>query len=208
MIPRSVPYIQTLTGAYWYPFSPRPEDVHFNDLRAISRISRFGGHTTVEFYSVAEHSVRVARELRRMGASPLVQLAGLYHDAHEAYPPGDQLGPFLRAMGDEKLCNGMGVSSYEFNGLLQVERRAKLAVRTALGVLDVFETDACKIVVKHVDMVLLATERRDLMAAGPVDWGRLPDPIPQEIRPWSSEIAWARFCEEICEIERLRRTGQ
>jgi hypothetical protein len=42
-------------------------------------------------------------------------------------------------------------------------------------------------------MELLATERRDLVARGPVDWGKLPDPLPGRIDPWTPRQAWAEF---------------
>jgi hypothetical protein len=51
--------------------------------KSLSNICRFGGH--VNFYSVAEHSVRVADWLRKEGASTRVVLMGLLHDATEAF---------------------------------------------------------------------------------------------------------------------------
>ncbi len=187
------PYVQTLTGGHWYPFAPQPEDVAFADLRALSRINRYGGHMLVDHYDVAEHSVRVARRLLDLGATPLVALAGLCHDCHEAYPPGDQLGPFLRAMKSAADCALLNVKPQAFDGLLAVEHEAKWAVRTALGVVDVFALPASGGLVKRVDMELLATERRDLMAASPVDWGALPDPLPERILPWGPRQSWAEF---------------
>lgn len=193
MSARTIPYMQTLTGRHWYPFDPRPEDVHFDDLRALSRISRYGGHTIVEHYSVAEHSVRVARYLCDNGATSRVCLAGLLHDAHEAYPPGDQLGPFLRAMRNGPLCNQAGISLGGFSGLLHVEARAKLAVRKALDVFDVFNDPVSAQLVKQADMTLLSTERRDLLAPSSVQWDPLPDPLHERIYPWSQVEAWDFF---------------
>ena len=187
------PYIQTLTGGHWYPFAPQPEDVRFADLRALSRVSRYGGHTLVDHYNVADHSVRVARRLLDLGASRLVALAGLCHDCHEAFPPGDQFGPFLRAMTAESACALLHLTPAAFAGSLAVERKAKWAVRTALGVADVFALPADAALIKRADMELLATERRDLMAQGPVDWGKLPEPLPERIVPWTSTQAWAEF---------------
>ena len=51
--------------------------------KSLSNICRFGGH--VNFYSVAEHSVRVADYLRRQGGSTRLVLMGLLHDATEAF---------------------------------------------------------------------------------------------------------------------------
>jgi hypothetical protein len=187
------PYVQTFTGGHWYPFGPQPEDVRFQDLQALARVNRYGGHTTVERYSVAEHSVRVARRVLELGGTKLQALAGLLHDGHESFPPGDQLGPFLRAMRSVEACALLGLTPAAFEGLLVVERNAKWAVRERFGVGDVFAHLPSATLVKQADMELLATERRDLMAPSDVDWGALPDPLPERIAPWSSEMAWDEF---------------
>ena len=187
------PYVQTLTGGYWYPFDPQPEDVRFADLRALSRINRYGGHTLVDWYTVAEHSVRVARRILVLGGSRAQALAGLCHDAHEAFPPGDQLGPFLRAMTSEEACALLGLTAASFAGIRWVVARAEGAVRGALGVLGNFTHGPSAAIVKRADMELLATERRDLVAQGPVDLGKLPDPLPGRIDPWTPRQAWAEF---------------
>lgn len=51
--------------------------------RPLSNMCRFAGH--IDFRSVATHSIDVATILRGWGASSDVQLAGLLHDASEAY---------------------------------------------------------------------------------------------------------------------------
>lgn len=72
--------MQTYTGRRFYPLDPRPEDIHPEDIaHALSMLCRFGGHV-VRFYSVAEHCLHVASAL-----APEHQLAGLLHDATEAY---------------------------------------------------------------------------------------------------------------------------
>lgn len=191
--PSRGPYAQTLTGGYWYMFTPRPEDVRFADLRALARVNRFGGHTVVDCYSVAEHSVRVAHRILSLGGTRAQALAGLTHDAHEAYPPGDQLGPFLRAMKSEEACALLDLMPFSFAGLLSVVRLAESTVREALGVTDSFAHWQTAALVKRADMELLATERRDLMADGPVEWGGLRDPLPGRIVPWTPVHAWAEF---------------
>ena len=53
-------WIQTFTGRQFYPLSPSPEQVVSDDfIHALSHICRFTGHCK-KFYSVAEHSRRVA----------------------------------------------------------------------------------------------------------------------------------------------------
>jgi hypothetical protein len=51
--------------------------------QSLSNICRFNGHIE-NFYSVAEHAVRVAKTLRSWGASELVQFIGLHHDDMES----------------------------------------------------------------------------------------------------------------------------
>lgn len=73
-------WIQTYTGKAFDPFDPDPMKICIEDIaHALSNICRFTGHTR-EFYSVAQHSVEMAK---RLPAS--LQLAGLLHDASEAY---------------------------------------------------------------------------------------------------------------------------
>lgn len=63
--------------------NPAAEDIRIDDVIAtLSKLCRFGGRGR-EFYSVAEHSVRVAEKMEPMGAA--WGLAGLMHDAAEAY---------------------------------------------------------------------------------------------------------------------------
>jgi len=47
--------------------------------------------------------------------------------------------------------------------------------------------------VKHMDNVMLATEKRDLMAEPQQPWVALPDPLPLVIEPWSPERAKEEF---------------
>lgn len=96
-------YIETSSGIAFYPYSPRVEDININDVaHAISQLCRFGGHCR-HFYSVAQHSIWVAKYLKEIGAAPIVQLYGLLHDATEGYmvdipsPIKKQLNLYKRA---------------------------------------------------------------------------------------------------------------
>lgn len=78
-------WIETFTGGQFWPLDPRPEEVDIIDIaHSLSMQCRFNGHTRV-FYSVAEHSVIVAKELEAAGYNALIQFYGLLHDAAEAY---------------------------------------------------------------------------------------------------------------------------
>lgn len=73
-------WIQTFTGRRFFPLAPKPEDLDIIDIaHALAYQCRFAGHVT-EFYSVAQHSVRVS-----FIVPPEVALCGLMHDASEAY---------------------------------------------------------------------------------------------------------------------------
>ena len=81
--PSRGPALQTYSGALFYPFDPRPEEIALIDIAtALSNEARWGGHT-VTMYSVAEHSLYVARLLAKESAR--VRLGGLLHDCSEAY---------------------------------------------------------------------------------------------------------------------------
>lgn len=75
-------YISTYTGRF-YPMSPRASEVSIKDIaHHLAAIPRYGGGTSKP-YSVAEHSVHIARWLEpRYGKR--VALYGLLHDAPEA----------------------------------------------------------------------------------------------------------------------------
>lgn len=72
--------IRTFTGKYINPVEPDPALICIEDIaHALSMQPRFGGHLPI-FYSVAEHSIAVARLVK-----PALRLTALLHDASEAY---------------------------------------------------------------------------------------------------------------------------
>lgn len=77
-------WMQTFSGRQFWPMAPREDEVHIEDIaHALSMQCRYAGHC-IRFYSVAEHSVLMAWWLYRH-AGPQTALAGLLHDASEAY---------------------------------------------------------------------------------------------------------------------------
>lgn len=175
------PWIQTLHGHHWFAYSPRADEVFVDDLEALSRINRYGGHSR-EPYSVAEHCVRVATAMGERGHSLEAVLAGLVHDAHEAYPPFDVAAPCKQEWQEGSVGSAFAQAARE------LERMAARAVRENLMGAERYEKH--RDVVRYFDLVLLATERRDLMAPGGVDWGELPKPLPEVIRTWTPRDAW------------------
>lgn len=82
--------IKVYSGKYVKPYRMTPAMLDINDIaHALSRICRFGGHCA-GFLSVAEHSVAVSRIV-----PPHLALAGLLHDAGEAYL-GDMCRPLKK----------------------------------------------------------------------------------------------------------------
>jgi len=80
-------WITTYTGKRFHYLDPQPEEIDIVDIaHALSLTCRFGGHCK-EFYSVAEHSIRVAEIVPKE-----FQLLALLHDAGEAYT-GDVQSP-------------------------------------------------------------------------------------------------------------------
>jgi hypothetical protein len=73
-------WMQTFTGRQFWPLDPRPDEVFIQDIaHALAHQCRYAGHCR-RFYSVAEHSVLLARNVH-----PKHRLWALLHDASEAY---------------------------------------------------------------------------------------------------------------------------
>ncbi|HZL94717.1 MAG TPA: hypothetical protein VFB99_13770 [Vicinamibacterales bacterium] len=185
---RTGDWIQTYSGRRWWPHDPRPEDVHHEDFPAISQVVRFGGHCR-GLYTVAQHSCLVYDYVALVhggGDAPdreacdALCRSALTHDLHEIYPPGDQLSPFLRPL------DATGI-----HWLRSVSDSAAACVRKRLEVPYALPGS-----VTHADLVLLATERRDILVTPECllpFWAQLPEPWSQRIEVWPAERAWAEW---------------
>lgn len=78
-------YLETVSGRKVDVSNPDPSTIVIEDIAwALSRMPRFSGHSIPYVpYSVAQHCIRVAEELKPYGK--LMQMHGLLHDAAEAY---------------------------------------------------------------------------------------------------------------------------
>ena len=161
-------HMLTFSGRDSLPTQMAPADIHIDDIaHALSLICRFGGHCHTH-YSVAQHSLLVARILEDQGAPIEAQLAGLLHDAHVAYI-GDIPTPIKSLLGV---------------GWNDLEADVATAVRSALDVTIAFHD--WEDLVNYADLVALATERRDLM---PFDAERnIPWEILRGIAPFREKV--------------------
>ena len=119
-------WIETASGLKYHFLDPQPDEIDIQDIAfALSNKSRFSGHT--QFFSVAEHSVCVAYRLPAH-----LRLAGLLHDAAEAYL-GDIPSPLKAVLPDYKKLEKLNEQAIEkkFNVTLSNEQ-IKRADRNAL----------------------------------------------------------------------------
>lgn len=174
---------------------------HFNSANidlidiahALSCINRFTGHTR-EPYSVAQHSVLVSEEVKRLGGDIDVQIYGLFHDAAEAYI-GDISRPMKQFM-----------KEYTGGVLKTVEKNIQIIICQALAL--VYNPLNVPIEVKKADDTLLAIERRDLLPEN-IEWGiELPDISNNQLeikKIWNWETAKVNFLkhyENLCILKR------
>lgn len=92
-------YMHTASGQRYFPFNPNPDHVDIQVIaHHLATKGRWNGATQHKkwadriFYSVAEHSVYVSLFLQHELDRPELALAGLLHDAAEAYN-GDLIRP-------------------------------------------------------------------------------------------------------------------
>lgn len=176
--------MRTYTGVQFFPMDPRPEEIVIEDIaHALSMQCRFGGHCQ-QFYSVAQHSVRVSHAMDRVHGYREVHglaTAALLHDAAEAY-------------------------------LVDVPRPVKVELREYAGMEDrLMKVIAQKFgfqwplppEVHELDDDQLWAEMRDLFPTDP-RWSNLPKPRETErIYCLSQRAAELRFLERFTELTGL-----
>lgn len=183
-------------------FSLTAEEIDIHDIaHALSMKCRYSGHCP-KFYSVAEHSVLVSGWLACEGRDLITQLAGLLHDAAEAYLvdlPGPiahipVFGP-LREL-EEQIAAIIDVKFLGEFGYNQAEWGA----------------------VKKADRDLLSIECVGLWGCRPEDWG-LRNPLKYEdfgetvknpLRPRDAKLLFEDRFHELMrglEAERSARLG-
>lgn len=136
---------------------------------SLSHVCRYTGHVR-NFYSVAQHSVLVSLIVPKH-----LQKAGLLHDASEAYL-GDVSSPLKALLPDYKA----------------IEAKVEKAICKQFNLPFPLPSK-----VKEADLIMLVTEKRDLMGRGPgeSDRGMWPDimPLHWKINPLPPAAAKALF---------------
>lgn len=181
------PWIQTYTGRRFYPLDPLPEDVHIKDIAyVLAGEWRFGGHCRPRI-NVGQHSVLVSRKLEDLGCSAPVCLAGLLHDASEAFAR-DLNRPLKRELPEYR----------------QLEERIQEAIFQRFDL-----PWPMPAVIHEVDNRVMANEAAACMQ--PLLSGFFSvckhEPTPYEdlhIKPWGMKKTYRRFLHRFAELDLLR----
>lgn len=167
--------ILTASGRYFDLIRPDNNLPTLGEIaHALAHICRYTGHVS-RFYSVAQHSVLVSRIVPPMDAR-----AGLLHDMAEAFI-GDVSRPLKQLL-----------PAYKW-----IERRIEADLFCRFGLPQQMPES-----VKRADLILLATEQRDLMPAHADDWACLAgiEPLADRIEPVSPEEARRMFMDRAFEL--------
>jgi hypothetical protein len=145
--------------------------------RGLAYTARFRGQTKA-FYSVAQHSVIMSREVPV--DLPELAVAALFHDAAEAFV-GDMPTP-LKAM---------------FPDFRNLEREVHASILRRLGLAPVLPGE-----VKQLDRRMFATEVRDVLPRPPEHWPPIHDcePFARRVSPIGPKRAHWEFHKRAAEV--------
>jgi hypothetical protein len=171
------PYILGPRGEHLMLLNPSESPILIDSIaRSLSRLPRFTSHTLNWLpYNIGQHSLGVSYLV-----PPEYALEGLLHDATE-YVLNDMSSPLKRLCPDYRA----------------IEANWDLAIRQRFGL-----PAAHSPCIKQADLVMLATEKRDLMPYDTVRWRILDGilPMKKRIRPhiswlWTRHLFMKRFLE-------------
>lgn len=185
--------LQLYGGTMFSLKQPDPKSIEIESVAmSLARKCRFGGHSR-EFYSVAQHSILVARILEHQGEPPVIVLAGLLHDAHEAlWGFGDVCRPALLL--------DRAVIRFLRRHRAEIDR----VIADRFGFSDLLFDEP---VIYRADNIALATEARDLMYDNAA-WASIFEPWPEPIHAVGWVRAYDRFLEEFNRLTAAFRTGE
>ena len=170
-------FITTGSGQHFYFCNSGPDIVYIEDIAlALSNLCRFTGHLD-EFYSVAQHSVLASYLVPAEFA-----LEALLHDASEAYC-NDIAAPLKALLPD-------------YRG---IEKWVEGLISQKFGLPETMSPE-----VKRADLIILATERRDLLIDDDSEWAILRGIQPTDeftISPLNPRQARKLFMERWYELK-------
>jgi hypothetical protein len=138
-------FLETASGRQYHFLDPQQDEICIEDIAfALSNKARFSGHT--QFYSVAEHSIAVSMRLPKH-----LRLAGLLHDAAEAYL-GDIPSPLKACLPEFK----------------KIEQTNEIAINAKFGLNILTSEDWAQ--VKQADLQALYNEAAILLPSGGKTW--------------------------------------
>jgi hypothetical protein len=162
-------WMQTYTGRAFWPLDPRADELDIRDIaHGLSMQCRYGGHC-LDFYSVAEHCVLMARF-----APSGLELATLMHDATEAYL-ADVIRPLKRHLANYKT----------------VEAELEQVIAQRYGLPWPMPPE-----VKRLDERIVADEKEQAMAPAPLPWAEWDNnslPLGVPLQFWSPKVAEEQF---------------
>ena len=168
-------WILTASGRHVELMNPDPEEIDIVDIAVgLSRECRFTGQCR-GFYSVAQHSVLTSRIVSEEFA-----LEALLHDATEAFIK-DLPSPLKGLLPEYS----------------RIEKVLDRVIRLRFGLPEDPSPE-----IHRADRILLATEKRDLMAHDSWAWPILEgvEPLSEPIVPWSPEVSMERFLHRFIEL--------
>jgi hypothetical protein len=174
---RDGPWVQTRSGRAYPLLAPTTEDICIEDIAySLAGLPRYNAHAqrTADgrLYTVGQHSVLAAQIVE-----PAFRFEALMHDAAEAYV-GDMIRPLRLCLPDFDL----------------VEEITWLALTRKFGLPRTMSAE-----VKHADIVMLATEKRDLMGEPPRPWN-VGLPREERITIWNPIMTERAFLERFHEL--------
>lgn len=150
-LPKKGDYIRTYSGVKFWPLQPDVRDINPRDIaHALAQKVRWQGHCS-HFYSVGQHSLRVARAATIVGAiedpdisqeeQDLLYMLGILHDANEAYLPDipSPLKPLIK--GWRRIENTVDNVILDAFGLEPMSKDRKRIVKIADKALLQLESD-------------------------------------------------------------------
>lgn len=177
-------WMQTFSGRAVYPLDLREEDIALIDIaHSLSMQCRYNGHST-QFYSIAEHSVHIAKALMADFNDPELAMAGLMHDASESYLTdiARPVKPFL--------------SNYK-----EFEEQAEATIVKKYKLIKMTDPR-----VKEYDNRILVDEKSVLMVRPPKEWSIPAMGIGIVIHAWSPLEAKNEFLACFVELDDLRKS--